>query len=243
VALVTGSSRGLGRVIAQRLAADGHAVAVNGRHDDAELHAVARALREGGGAAEAFAADVTDAAGAAGLVAAVERALGAVDIVVFNATGRQPEAPLQDTRWDDHLDQLRFFVGSPVALGRAVLPAMRERGWGRLVHVDSEVVDRVPAGRSAYITAKAAQVALMRASALELAPHGVTVNAVAPGFIPVERHADVGADVRDAYVAEVPLGRFGTPEDVAAAVSFFASEDAGFLTGQRLVVDGGRGLR
>jgi 3-oxoacyl-[acyl-carrier protein] reductase len=243
VALVTGSSRGLGRAIAQRLAADGHTVAVNGLRDDGGLQAAAQEIRDGGGVAGAFAADVTDAAGAAELVAAVERALGPVGIVVFNATGPQPEAPLQDTTWDDHADQLRFFVGSPVVLGRAVLPGMRERGWGRLVHVDSEVVDRVPAGRSAYIAAKAAQVALMRASALELAPSGITVNAVAPGFIPVERHADVGADVRDAYVAEVPLGRFGTPGDVAAAVAFFASEDAGFLTGQRLVVDGGRGLR
>jgi 3-oxoacyl-[acyl-carrier protein] reductase len=243
VALVTGSSRGLGRVIAQRLAAAGHAVAVNGRRDDDDLHTVAREIRARGGTAEAFAADVTDAEASAALAAAIAARLGAVDIVVFNATGPQPEAPLQDTTWADHVDQLRFFVGSPVVLGRALLPAMRERGWGRVVHLDSEVVDRVPAGRSAYIAAKAAQVALMRASALELAPFGITVNAVAPGFVPVERHADVGAGVRDAYVAEVPLGRFGTPEDVAAAVAFFASEEAGFLTGQRLVVDGGRGLR
>ena len=119
---------------------------------------------------------------------------------------------------------------------------MRERGWGRIVHVDSEVIDIPPPGRSAYVAAKSAQIGLMRSWARELAPAGITVNAVAPGFVPVERHADVSAEVRAAYLATVPAGRMGSPQDVAHAVSFFASEAAGFVTGQRLVVDGGRGL-
>jgi 3-oxoacyl-[acyl-carrier protein] reductase len=92
------------------------------------------------------------------------------------------------------------------------------------------------------VAAKSAQIGLTRAWARELAPLGITVNTVAPGFVPVERHAEVPPEVRGAYLASVPTGRMGTPEDVAAAVSFFASEDAGFVTGQRLVVDGGRGL-
>ena len=240
VALVTGSSRGLGRHIALRLAQDGLAVAVNGLHDDARD--VAAEIRSAGGAAEGFAADVTDEAQVGELVAAVTRGLGPVDVLVLNATGPQPEAPLEEVAWEDHLDQLLFFVKSPVLLGRALVPGMRERGWGRIVHVDSEVIDIPPPGRSAYVAAKSAQIGLMRSWARELAPAGITVNAVAPGFVPVERHADVSAEVRAAYLATVPAGRMGSPEDVAHAVSFFASEAAGFVTGQRLVVDGGRGL-
>jgi 3-oxoacyl-[acyl-carrier protein] reductase len=242
VALVTGSSRGLGRFIAERLARDGLAVAVNGLRNESGARKVARAIRDGGGVADAFAADVTDARQVAGLVAAVADRLGPVDVLVLNATGPQPEAPLAEVGWEDHLAQLDFFVKSPVLLGRAVLPGMRERGSGRIVQVDSEVVDRIPAGRSAYVTGKSAQIGLTRSWALELAPLGITVNTVAPGFIPVERHAGVPGAVRSAYLASVPAGRMGTPEDVAHAVSFFASEAAGFVTGQRLVVDGGRGL-
>ena len=119
---------------------------------------------------------------------------------------------------------------------------MRSAGFGRIVQIDSEVADRPPPGRSAYATAKAAQVGLARSWARELAPFGITVNCVAPGFVPVERHAGVAAEVFERYLATVPMGRFGGVEDVAHAVSFFASDAAGFVTGQRLVVDGGRGL-
>jgi 3-oxoacyl-[acyl-carrier protein] reductase len=119
---------------------------------------------------------------------------------------------------------------------------MRARRFGRIVQIDSEVADRPPPGRSAYATAKSAQIGLTRSWARELAPVGITVNTVAPGFVPVERHAGVADDVREAYRASVPAGRMGTPEDVAHAVSFFVSDAAGFVTGQRLVVDGGRAL-
>ena len=134
-------------------------------------------------------------------------------------------------------------VRSPLLLGRAVLPGMRAAGFGRIVGIDSEVADRPPPGRSAYVTAKSAQIGLTRSWARELAPYGITVNTVAPGFVPVERHADVADEIKAAYRATVPARRLGTPEDVAHAVSFFASDAAGFITGQRLLVDGGRGLR
>jgi 3-oxoacyl-[acyl-carrier protein] reductase len=242
VALVSGSSRGLGSAIARRLGRDGLAVAVNGLHDDGDLRSVAAAIRDDGGVAEAFPADVTDDRDVAWLVDEVADRLGPIDVLVLNATGPQPEAPLADVGWEDHVAQLDFFVKSPVLLGRAVVSAMRSRGGGRIVHVDPEVVDRTPPGRSAYVTAKSAQIGLMRSWARELAPDGITVNTVAPGFVPVERHADVPEDVRAAYLASVPAGRMGTPEDIADAVSFFASPGAGFVTGQRLVVDGARGL-
>ena len=175
-------------------------------------------------------------------MAAIAERLGPVDVLVLNATGPQPEAQASDVGWAEHLAQLNFFVKSPVLLGRAVLPRMRASRFGRIVHVDSEVVHRPPPGRSAYVTAKSAQVGLTRSWAGELAPFGITVNTVAPGFVPVERHADVSVEVRNAYLASVPAGRMGTPADIAHAVSFLASADAGFVTGQRIVVDGGRSL-
>jgi 3-oxoacyl-[acyl-carrier protein] reductase len=242
VALVTGSSRGLGAAIARRLAQDGLVVAVNGRRGDGQAHEVASTIRDTGGTAEAFGADITDQQQVAELVAAITGRFGPVDVLVLNATGPQPEASVTDVAWADHLAQLDFFVKSPVLLGGAVLPAMMARHYGRIVHIDSEVADRPPPGRSAYVTAKSAQIGLARAWARELAPSGITVNTVAPGFVPVERHADVPADIVDAYLASVPAGRMGTPSDIAHAVSFLASEEAGFITGQRIVVDGGRNL-
>src|SRR5215831_11941386 len=219
VALVTGSSRGLGAEIARRLARDGFAVAVNGRPDDEQgddqVAGVAGGIRAEGGTAEGFHAD---------------------------ATGPQPEAPVTEVGWADHVAQLDFFVKSPVLLGRAVLPRMQARRYGRIVSIDSEVAHRPPPGRSAYAAAKNAQIGLTLSWARELGPFGITVNTVAPGFIPVERHADVPREVLRAYLASVPAGRMGTPDDIAHAVSFLASEGAGFVTGQRIVVDGGRSL-
>jgi 3-oxoacyl-[acyl-carrier protein] reductase len=230
VALVTGSTRGLGRTIAQRLAADGWTVAVNGPPGDPDL------------GPDAFAADVTSPSDVPAIVSAIEAALGPIEILVLNATGPQPDIALLDAAWSDHLDQLDFFVKSPLLLGRAIVPGMKQRGHGRIIHIDSEVADRPPPGRSAYSTAKAAQVGLAQAWARELAPHGITVNTVAPGFIPVERHAGVSAEIKDAYFATIPAARWGTPEDIANAVAFFASPTTSFITGQRLLVDGGRHL-
>src|SRR5271169_6597407 len=191
VALVTGSSRGLGAVIARRLARDGMAVAVNGRPGDKQVDAVGAAIRRDGGTAEGFCADVTDERQVAGLADAVTGRLGPIDVLVLNATGPQPEAAVTDVAWAGYLAQLDFFVKSPVLLGRAVLPGMQARRYGRIVHIDSEVAHRPPPGRSAYATAKSAQIGLTLSWARELAPFGITVNTVAPGFIPVERHADL----------------------------------------------------
>ncbi|MEU7146082.1 SDR family oxidoreductase [Nocardia sp. NPDC046473] len=242
VALVTGSSRGLGSAIARRLATDGAAVAVNGLpgHDNAD--ALVHAIRAQGGVAETMTADITDDQQVHDLVARITGTLGPVSVLVLNATGPQPEAPLTEVSWADHLAQLDFFVKSPVLLGHAVIPGMRERRFGRIVQIDSEVADRTPPGRSAYGTAKNAQIGLTRSWARELAPFGITVNTVAPGFIPVERHHAVAEADIEAYRATVPAGHLGVPADVANAVSFFASEQAGFVTGQRLLVDGGRAL-
>ena len=242
VALVTGSSRGLGAEIARRLARDGFAVAVNGRPGDDGVAAVARAIQGDGGIAQGFGADVTAEDQVNGLVTAITSTFGPIDVLVLNATGPQPEAPVTEVGWADHAAQLDFFVKSPVLLGRAVLPGMQARRYGRIVSIDSEVAHRPPPGRSAYAAAKNAQIGLTLSWARELGPFGITVNTVAPGFVPVERHADVPVEVRQAYLASVPAGRMGAPADIAHAVSFLASDGAGFVTGQRIVVDGGRSL-
>ncbi|MEV0385152.1 SDR family oxidoreductase [Nonomuraea sp. NPDC050643] len=236
VALVTGASRGLGAVIARRLAADGLAVAVNYYSDAAGAERVVDDIRAAGGTAEAFSADVTDEADVAGLDAAVATRLGPVRVLVANATGEQPSIRFEDLTWEAHLDQLVFFVKSPTLLVQAVLPGMKELGGGRVIQIGSDIVDRRLPGMSAYIAAKGAQHAITDVWARELGPYGVTVNVVAPGWIPVERHA--GLDV-SGYRAEVPLGRIGTPDDVAAAVSYLASDGAAFVTGQRITVNGG----
>ncbi|WP_405164172.1 SDR family oxidoreductase [Nocardia sp. NBC_01499] len=246
VALVTGSSRGLGRAIALRLARDGMAVAVNGLREGPAAREVVDAIRGEGGVAELFAGDVTDEQQVADLVESVGARLGSIDVLVLNATGPQPSAAITETVWDDHLAQLRFFVKSPVLFGRTVIPGMQERRFGRIVTVDSEVAHRPPPGHNAYVVAKSAQIGLAASWARELAPYGITVNTVAPGYIPFERYderqQELAAMDTDAYLASVPVGRLGTVEDIAHAVSFLASDGAGFVTGQRVVVDGGRSL-
>ncbi len=236
---MTGGSRGLGAHISQRLAADGWAVAVNYHAGQAAAESVVGSIREAGGVAEAFGADVVDEADVTALVAEVERRLGPVRAVVANATGPQPETGLAELTWRAHLDQLEFFVKSPTLLVQATLPGMRVNGGGRVILIGSDIVDRALPRMSAYVAAKQAQVGLTKVWAKELGPENITVNLVQPGWIPVERHA--GVDTAS-YAAEVPLGRLGTPEDVAAMVTFLASEAASFVTGQRITVNGGHVL-
>ncbi|WP_394436425.1 SDR family NAD(P)-dependent oxidoreductase [Streptomyces sp. SGAir0957] len=241
-ALVTGSSRGLGAVIARRLADDGYPVAVVYRSGAQAAETVVADIRAKGGTAEAFAADVTDEAAVTDLVAAVADRLGPVTTLVVNATGPQPEVDPTAVTWQDHLDQLTFFVKSPTLLMQAVLPGMRERGGGSIVQIGSDVLERVLPEMSAYTAAKAAQHSLTELWARALGPDGVTVNTVAPGWIPVERHAGAPADALAAYAADVPLRRMGDPDDVAAAVSYLASPQAAFVTGERIRVNGGHAL-
>ncbi|BBH63509.1 3-oxoacyl-ACP reductase [Actinoplanes sp. OR16] len=235
-ALVTGASRGLGAHIARRLAADGWPVAINYRSDADGAERVAEEILAQGGKAAALRADITDEADVRALVAATSDQLGPVQAVIANATGPQPAAAAEDVTWRDHLDQLEFFVKSPTLLLAAALPGMRELGSGRFVHIGSDSFERAIPGASAYNAAKGAQIGLARTWARELGVHGVTVNVVAPGWIPVERHGD--ADV-SGYVADVPLGRIGTPQDIADVVAFVCSDAARFVTGERITVNGG----
>jgi 3-oxoacyl-[acyl-carrier protein] reductase len=168
--------------------------------------------------------------------------LGPIDILVINATCRQPELPFEDYDWEFFQSMLDYFVKSPVLLMKACLPHMKRQNWGRIIHITSEVVALASAPFSAYVAAKAGQTGLALSTARELAGSGITVNMVAPGWIPVERHFDSSpAALRD-YAAKVPAGRMGTPQDVAPAVVYLASEEASFLTGQTLSVNGGNSV-
>jgi 3-oxoacyl-[acyl-carrier protein] reductase len=237
VALVTGASRGLGRHIALRLAEDGARVCVNyaASHEGAEE--TVRLIRSSGGEAHSFCADVTENEAVDALVGRVTSILGQhIEIVVNNASGPQPLLAVEESTWDDYLDQLRFFVKAPLLVLQAVLPAMREARDGSIVNIGSEVVQLGSAPFATYVAAKAAMTGLTRSWARELAPAGIRVNLVAPGWIPVERH--IGSDT-SAYEAQVPLGHLGEPLDIANAVVFLASAQSKFITGQCLTVNGG----
>ena len=188
VALVSGGSRGLGAAIAGHLAADGWPVAVNYHRGRAGAEAVVGAIREAGGVADLFEADVTDEQSVAHLFEEVGPALGPVTAVVANATGPQPEVALEDLTWRTYLDQLEFFVKSPTLLVQAALPSMRAAGAGRVILIGSDMADRAAPLASAYAAAKNAQVGLTKVWAKELGADGITVNLVQPGWIPVERH-------------------------------------------------------
>lgn len=242
VALVTGASRGLGAAMARRLAADGHAVAVNYPSSARAAQGVVDDIERAGGRAVAVRADVTDDDEIASLREAVHRELGPVTVLVINATGPQPNIPAAETQWADVAPHLDFFVRSPVLLLNAFLPDMRAAGWGRVVHIGSDVVTGAPIGNSGYVAAKSAQLGLARVWAKELAPLGITVNTVAPGWVPVERHRDVPPEVLRGYLTRVPVGRTGTPDEVSSAVAYLASPEAAFVNGAVLYVNGGSEL-
>src|SRR5260370_22290693 len=149
---------------------------------------------------------------------------------------------LDELTWRDCLNQLEFFVKSPLLLVKAVLPKMKQRRWGRIIQIGSEVFERGVPEFSNYVSAKGAQLGLTRSWAMELAPHGITVNLVAPGWIPTERHVNDPQEVKDMYARAVPMKHMGRPESEAEAVAFLASDGAKFITGQRISVNGGNNL-
>ena len=241
-ALVTGASRGLGAAIARVLAARGANVAVNyfGSADRA-----ARLVDEIsliGGTAKAFRADVRDESAVRTMVGEIEQALGPVDVAVCNATGPQPFLAVEELTWQACLDQLEFFVKSPMLIAQAVVPGMKQRRRGRIINIGSEVSDKGVPKFSNYVSAKGAQLGLTRSWAMELAEHNITVNLVAPGWIPTERHAADSEESKRAYAATVPMKRMGVPDDVAAAGAVLASDAANFITGQKISVNGGNSL-
>jgi 3-oxoacyl-[acyl-carrier protein] reductase len=239
VAIVTGNSTGLGKAIGLALGKAGAKVPVNFAHNEARGKSTLAEYQQAGIETCLVRCDVTTPAGVEALFAATERELGEVGILVPNATCAQPLKPIEEYDWEFYQSMLDFFVKSPFLLARRGLPAMKKKQWGRIINITSEVFHRAVAPFSAYVAAKGAQIGWSRSMSRELAPFGITVNMVAPGWIPVERHEQDPQAEKDAYQALIPMGRWGVPQDVADAVLYLASNESGFVTGQTLCVNGG----
>lgn len=239
VALVTGSSTGLGKAMAHHLGRAGAKVALNYANNEARAAETLEQFRAEGLEGDMFKCDVTDPDSVEAMVADIEAKLGPVDIVVLNATPDQPQMPIEEYDWAFHQSMLDFFVKSPFLITRAVLPGMKERRRGRIINIGSEVFDRGVPNFSPYVAAKGAQRGWTRSMSQELARWGITVNMISPGWIPVERHENDPQEMKDGYRVLIPVNRWGKPEDIGAAAVYFASDEASFVTGQTLVVNGG----
>ena len=238
VALVTGASRGLGRAVALALATAGHAVAVNYHTQEEAAATVVASITAAGGRAVALQADVADGAAVARLIAQTRAQLGPISVLVNNAGTERSTllARLDETAWDQ---VLATNLRSVYLCSRAASRDMIKARWGRIISMSS-VIGRMGApGHTNYAASKAGIIGFSLALARELASRAVTVNVVAPGYIPTDMNARAPEALRAQMIADTPLGRPGTADEVAAAVRFFASDDAAFITGQVLSVDGG----
>lgn len=237
-AFVTGGSRGIGRAIVRQLAAEGYSVGINYRQEREQAEALASELREQGRRALAVQADVADRAAVTSAIRAAEEAFGPVEVLVNNAGIAQNDL-FQDT--SEELWRRMFAVHADGAFHtvQAVLSHMLHEKRGCIVNVSSIWGLRGAACEVAYAASKAAVIGLTRSLAMELAPSHIRVNCVAPGVIRTDMVESLGAETVASLAEQTPAGRLGTPEDIAKAVAFLAREDADFITGQVLTVDGG----
>lgn len=238
VVLVTGSSRGLGKAMALEFAKKGYKVAVHYAQSEGPAQEVAQAIRDAGGEASIFSADVSNAEACTNLIKAVTTEFGRLDILVNNAgiTKDTLALRMKEADWTSVLDTN---LSSAFHLSKTALRGMLKNNWGRIINISSVVGIIGNIGQANYVAAKAGLIGLSKALAKEYAGKGVTVNAVAPGLIESDMTAHLAAELKTSYLQQIPVGRFGKPEEVAKVVVFLASDDASYVNGQTIAVDGG----
>lgn len=242
VAVVTGASRGIGRAIAQRLASEGAKVVVNHRASAEQAQEVVSSIREQGGEALAIQADVSDMQQAHELIQSATEHFGRIDVLVNNAGTTRDTLlmMMKESDWDLVIDtNLKSVFNCCKAVARGMV---RQRG-GRIINITSVAGLAGNPGQTNYAASKAGVVGFTKSLAKELGSRGITVNAVAPGFVLTALTNDLPEELKQAAIEHTPLGRFGEPEEIAAAVAFFASDEARFITGQVLSVDGGLAMQ
>ena len=239
-ALVTGASRGIGRAIARRLAADGYHVFIHYVANDEKANSLLQEILTKGGSAEIIQADLCDLSQAAELAKSVKN----MDVLVLNASVQFRNA-WQSISVDEAQKQLNCNFTSSLLLIQAVAEHMKAVGWGRIITIGSVQEAKPHPDMLVYSASKAAQENMMRSLSLQLAPHGITVNNVAPGVIATDRNTAALSDAEYAQKVResIPVGFYGKPEDLAGIVSLLCSEEGRYITGQSIFVDGGKSIQ
>jgi NAD(P)-dependent dehydrogenase (short-subunit alcohol dehydrogenase family) len=240
IALITGASKGLGKAMALALAEAGAGVALVSR-DEAKLNEVAGQIRDAGGRAEAFAADVSDESQVAGVLDQFNAKFGNSLHILINNAGINIRKSLTDFTLAEWRSVLDTNLTSVFLLCRAFVPLMKGQGYGRVINLTSMMSHVSLPGRTAYSASKTALLGLNRALALELASEKITVNGISPGVYDTEINAPLMQNpaLRAEFLGKIPLGRFGEPAEIGKLAVYLCSEDAGFITGTDLVIDGG----
>jgi 3-oxoacyl-[acyl-carrier protein] reductase len=246
VALVTGASGWIGAGIARHLAAAGAKVVVHYHGNAEKAQQVVSDIQKEGGTAIAIQSDILNAEPIKAMIDQIRQQFGSVDILVNNALAYGVKGgAIEDQTWENFLGHLDFCVKAPLLLLQAVLPEMKAKGYGRVINIGTEAFDLGNAKGSNYVAAKGAMLGITRSWANELGEFGITVNNVAPGWIAREGHGFANGEKTERlvdYQVGIPIKRVGTPDDIGATVAFVASDGAGFITGQKIAVNGAKTL-